>query len=86
MIAVCPNPFRDIDCRITREIISRLEEAGFTTCFCPLFLDEGSPSLPADLKSMNLSAVADRCRMVVVVGGDGTILAAARQLLSLIHI
>lgn len=80
MIAVCPNPFRDLECRITREIISRLEAAGFATCFCPLFLEEGSLNLPADLKASKLSAVADRCRMVVVVGGDGTILAAARQL------
>lgn len=80
MIAVCPNPFRDLECRITREIISRLEAAGFTTCFCPLFLEEGMLNLPSDLKAFKLSAVADRCRMVVVIGGDGTILAAARQL------
>ena len=80
MIAVCPNPFRDIDCRITRDIIARLEAAGFKTCVCPLFLEEGAVTLPADMKATKLSAVAENCRMVVVVGGDGTILAAARQL------
>ena len=80
MIAVCPNPFRDLDCRITRDIIARLEAAGFKTCVCPLFLEEGTVSLPADMKATKLSAVAESCRMVVVVGGDGTILAAARQL------
>ena len=80
MIAVCPNPFRDLDCRITRDIVARLETAGFTTCVCPLFLEEGAVTLPADIKAMKLSAVAESCRMVVVVGGDGTILAAARQL------
>ena len=80
MIAVCPNPFRDLDCRITRDIITRLEAAGFKTCVCPLFLEEGTVTLPADMKAAKLSAVAESCRMVVVVGGDGTILAAARQL------
>lgn len=80
MIAVCPNPFRDIDCRITRDIVSRLESAGFTTCVCPLFLEEGGLTLPADTEVSALASVAGRCRMVVVVGGDGTILAAARQL------
>ena len=80
MIAVCPNPFRDLDCRITRDIIARLEAAGFTACVCPLFLEEGAVTLPADMKATKLSSVAENCRMVVVVGGDGTILAAARQL------
>lgn len=80
MIAVCPNPFRDIDCHITLDIISRLEAAGFATCVCPLFLEEGAVSLPEGMKSLSLSAVAGDCQMVVVVGGDGTILAAARQL------
>ena len=80
MIAVCPNPFRDLDCRITRDIIARLEAAGFKTCVCPLFLEEGAVTLPADMKATKLSTVAENCQMVVVVGGDGTILAAARQL------
>ena len=80
MIAVCPNPFRDIDCRITRDIISRLEAAGFTTCVCPLFVEDSQLSMPEDMKISSLSSVAERCCMVVVVGGDGTILAAARQL------
>ena len=80
MIAVCPNPFRDIDCRITRDIISRLEAAGFTTCVCPLFVEDSQLNMPEDMKISSLSSVAERCCMVVVVGGDGTILAAARQL------
>ena len=80
MIAVCPNPFRDIDCRITRDIVNRLDAAGYSTCVCPLFLEEGQLSLPADIPISALASVAGQCSMVVVVGGDGTILAAARQL------
>ena len=80
MIAVCPNPFRDIDCRITRDIVNRLVAAGYSTCVCPLFLEEGQLSLRADMPISALASVAGQCSMVVVVGGDGTILAAARQL------
>ena len=80
MIAVCPNPFRDIDCRITRDIVNRLDAAGYSTCVCPLFLEEGQLSLPVDMPVSALASVAGQCSMVVVVGGDGTILAAARQL------
>lgn len=80
MIAVCPNPFRDIDCRITRDIVNRLDAAGYSTCVCPLFLEEGQLSLPVDMPISALASVAGQCSMVVVVGGDGTILAAARQL------
>lgn len=80
MIAVCPNPFRDIDCRITRDIVNRLDAAGYSTCVCPLFLEEGQLSLPVDMPISALASMAGQCSMVVVVGGDGTILAAARQL------
>ena len=80
MIAVCPNPFRDIDCRITRDIVNRLDAAGYSTCVCPLFLEEGQLSLPADMPISALASVAGQSSMVVVIGGDGTILAAARQL------
>ena len=80
MIAVCPNPFRDIDCRITRDIVNRLDAAGYSTCVCPLFLEEGQLNLPADMPISALASMAGQCSMVVVVGGDGTILAAARQL------
>lgn len=80
MIAICPNPYRDIDCGISRQIRDRLEEAGFMTCICPLFMEDGELALPADIKAEKLSAIAPNCRMVIVIGGDGTILAAARQL------
>ena len=80
MIAICPNPFRDIGCRITMDIRRRLEGAGFETCVCPLFVEEGSTALPENIAARQLSEIGAECEAVIVVGGDGTVLAAARQL------
>jgi NAD+ kinase len=80
MIAICPNPFRDIKCSIALEVQDRLMKAGFETCICPLFLEDGAVELPENITVRKLSDVCRSCQMVVVIGGDGTILAAARQL------
>ena len=80
MIAICPNPFRDIRCRVTLEIKERLEKAGFETCVCPLFVEGDSAALPENIKARQLSELGAGCEAVIVVGGDGTVLAAARQL------
>lgn len=80
MIAICPNPFRDKGCELSRRVASLLEENGFETCFCPVFADEGDEVLPQDLSFRALSDVAAGCTLIVVIGGDGTILHAARQI------
>lgn len=80
MIAICPNPYRDIDYRVTLEIRRRLEEAGFKSCVCPLFAEEEDIALPGNVRIGKLSDVASGCEAVIVVGGDGTVLDAARQL------
>ena len=80
MIAICPNPFRDIDYRITLEIRERLSSAGFDSCICPLFVDGENPVGPDGIPAEKLSDIGGKCEAVVVVGGDGTVLDAARQL------
>lgn len=80
MIAICPNPFRDIDYHISLDIKNRLEAAGFKTCICPLFIDGESSTLPSNIPVEKLSDVGAKCEAVIVVGGDGTVLDAARQL------
>ena len=80
MIAICPNPFRDIDYHISLDIKNRLEAAGFKTCICPLFIDGESSTLPGNIPVEKLSDVGAKCEAVIVVGGDGTVLDAARQL------
>lgn len=80
MIAICPNPFRDINYSVSLQVQHMLEEAGHKTCICPIFVEEEEASLPLGLKAEKLSQVAAQCSLVIVLGGDGTVLAAARQL------
>ena len=39
MIALCPNPFRDHELRITRKLDRMLREEGFETSICPVFAE-----------------------------------------------
>ena len=79
MIAICPNPFRDKGCELSKRVASLLNENGFETCYCPIFAEDGDAILPPGLPIRQLSGAADQCTLVVVIGGDGTILHAARQ-------
>ena len=80
MIAVCPNPYRDLDLALTRKCISLLSDAGFGTALCPVFAEPGDESLPADLPALRLSDVAAELTLAVVIGGDGTVLSVVREL------
>ena len=80
MIAICPNPFRDKDCKLSRQVAALLNEHGYETCFCPIFADEGDAVLPKDLQFSVLTELAGECSLIIVIGGDGTILHAARQI------
>ena len=80
MIAICPNPFRDSELKYTRQAAERLQAAGYETAVCPVFAEDAPQMIPEDIKATTLDAVRSRCSLVVVIGGDGTILSAARQL------
>lgn len=80
MIAICPNPFRDKGCELSRRVAALLNEHGYETCYCPIFADEGDAVLPQDLTFDLLSECAAVCSLIIVIGGDGTILHAARQI------
>ena len=79
MIAICPNPFRDKGCELSRRVAALLNENGFETCYCPIFAEDGDAILPPGFPVRRLSEAAAQCSLVVVIGGDGTILHAARQ-------
>lgn len=80
MIAICPNPFRDKGCKLSRAVASLLNSNGYDTCYCPVFADDGDEILPEDLNFCSLADTASGCSLIVVIGGDGTILHAARQI------
>jgi len=79
MIALCPNPFRDAGLIRTRECRTLLSAAGYGTCVCPVFT--GADWLPPeDVEICTLREVLPQLSHVVVLGGDGTILAVVREL------
>lgn len=80
MIAICPNPFRDKNCELSRRISLLLNENGFETCYCPIFAEPEDETLPKDLQYCRLTDIVPTCSLLVVIGGDGTILHAARQI------
>lgn len=80
MIAICPNPFRDIGLNITRQAVDILRSAGFETAVCPVFAEDEPGIVPADIPVRALADVAPQSTLIVVVGGDGTILSVVRSL------
>ena len=80
MIAICPNPYRDSGCELSLKIDALLKGEGYETCLCPIFADVGDAILPRHLSYRKLEEVAGACSLIIVVGGDGTILSAARQI------
>ncbi len=80
MITLCPNPFRDIGLSFTQNVRQLLDQAGFETAVCPVFSEEEPEAIPTDIETRRLTDVAANCTLAVVIGGDGTMLAVARQL------
>ncbi len=80
MIAICPNPYRDKDLRSTREVAALLAAAGFESVICPVFAESDDAILPSELHYATLRELDESCTLLVVIGGDGTILSVVRAL------
>lgn len=80
MIAICPNPFRDTGLQLTLEIRRMLNAAGYASVVCPVFADDEPDVIPAGIPTVRLEDAAGECSLIVVVGGDGTLLSVARTL------
>ena len=71
MVAICPNPFRDNDLIICRQIKALLESEGFETAVCPVFAEPGeSDKLPDDIEYCHFADIEDRCSLALAIGGD----------------
>jgi NAD+ kinase len=79
LIVLCPNPYRDTELVITSRLQKMLEDAGFSTAVCPIFDSENASVVPETVKKERLMAVISDASLIVVIGGDGTILHAARS-------
>jgi len=80
MIAICPNPYRDIDCRLSLKAIDIIKPLGKECCICPVFAKPGDEILPTNIAYRDLDEVLNECELIIVIGGDGTILSVARHL------
>lgn len=80
MIAICPNPFRDTGLQLTLEIRHMLSAAGHDSVVCPVFADDEPDVIPSEIPMVKLEDAAGECSLIVVVGGDGTLLSVARTL------
>jgi len=78
-IILYPNAGRDIGFEMTQRVIDVLEKHGRRTAFCPIFLDAPAASAPS--RSLQPAVLGDElvgAEMIIAIGGDGTILHAAR--------
>lgn len=80
MIALCPNPYRDNDLELTRRAIDMLSKEGFECAVCPVFAEPGDEVLPGDISYKSLRDIVKDCSLIIPVGGDGTLLAVARDI------
>lgn len=80
MIAICPNPFRDIGLELTKTAVKLLTDEGFETAVCPVFSEDQPDILPGDVETFCLTDVLSQCSLVIVIGGDGTVLSVARMI------
>ena len=80
MIAICPNPYRDADLNYTRRAMKMLAEEGIACTICPVFAEDGEDVLPHDLSYSAVEDLREDCTLLIVIGGDGTILSVVRSL------
>ncbi|MGI6013401.1 MAG: NAD(+)/NADH kinase [Oscillospiraceae bacterium] len=77
-IVLCPNPYRDLDLRLTLQVQTLLEQAGCQAVISPLFTEGASESVPTTIPTVPLETSIQEASLLVPFGGDGTILHAAR--------
>ena len=80
MIAICPNPFRDLELKLTLQAKALLDQEGFSSVICPVFADDEPEAIPEGIAVRRLKDVASECSLAIVSGGDGTILSVVRTL------
>jgi len=78
-IIICPNAGRDIGFEMARKVGEILKKQGRLIVFCPVFDDNPAASIPPPgYEHAELENEVSGAEMIITIGGDGTILRAAR--------
>jgi len=77
MIAICSNPFRDINFEVAKQIATIVETHNKIAAICPVFATTENCEL--NFPVMTITDVSCDSELFIVVGGDGTILNVARE-------
>ena len=72
--------FRSADLDYSRRALEMLSGEGFECAICPVFAEEGEDILPRDVSYRSVKDLGDDCTLLIVIGGDGTILSVVRTL------
>lgn len=80
-VILCPNPYKDVDLKLTIEAMEMLTSAGFDVKISPEFLGDTGLHMPEELEYHELEEVIDGAVLVVSLGGDGTIMHTARRMI-----
>lgn len=78
LIALCPNFGRDTGLVHTYEAKALLENAGYEVAICPVYRGKETEKVCRDGSCVPIEQLVDRASLIVVFGGDGTILKVAR--------
>ena len=78
-IIICPNAERDTGFEMARRVGEMLKKHGRLTAFCPVFDDCSTARIPPPgYIPAELGDEVSSAEMIITIGGDGTILRAAR--------
>ncbi len=80
MILICTNPYRDSELQKALEMKELLSREGFESCICPIFYDKPPESLPQGVEICSFDEEIGSASVIIVIGGDGTILTVARMM------
>lgn len=77
-VTLMPNPYRDRGFQITRTAEKVLKDNGMEVTACLPFHVDRNYEIPADLRFVSMEEAFRGCDGLICLGGDGTILHAAR--------
>lgn len=80
-IVLCPNPRRDEGLLVTMETRKLFENAGYEVEISPVIQEDNTCFTEKGLQPLPLEQTIKNASLLVVLGGDGTILKAARAVM-----